>query len=449
MFGQLLLPELRELLQLDDKDGLREFLDALHPAASAEVLENVTPAEVWQVLANGSFEKQADVFGYFDPKLQMKLVENVERSHLSKLIETMAPDDRVDLLERMDPEHVDALLPLMAQAERNDIRRLLSYPDGSAGSIMTTDYASLPETITAAEAIEQLRRQAPDRETIYYVYILDDNRRLDGFITLRTLILARPNALLSDIMERDIFAVRVDDDQEIVAQKMAKYDFLAMPVMDGQNRLVGIITHDDVIDVLQEEADEDAYRAGAIQPLDDSYLATPLKSIIWKRGIWLVGLLATGFLSATVLKHVRPGAEQIEWMMVFLPLVLASGGNSGAQSATLVIRALNMESLTSAESRLLLIREVVMATTLGTVLMLEAFLLAVLLEHSSRAMVVGITVFFLVWVGSIAGAILPLIFKRLGMDPAMMSNPLIAALVDITGGVIYFNVATLIIVSVP
>lgn len=444
MFGQLLLPELREMLQLGDKGGLREFLDAVHPAASAEVLENVSPEEIWQVLANAPFERQAEVFGYFDPVLQMVLVESVDRPHLSKLIETMAPDDRVDLLERMDPDHVDALLPLMAQAERNDIRRLLSYPDGSAGAIMTTDYASLPETITVAEALEQLRRQAPDRETIYYVYILDENRRLDGFITLRTLILSRPNALLSDIMERDVFAVRVDDDQEKVAQEMAKYDFLAMPVVDHQNRLVGIITHDDVLDVMQEEADEDLYRAGAIQPLEDSYLATPLKSIIWKRGIWLVGLLATGFLSATVLKHVRPGAEQIEWMMVFLPLVLASGGNSGSQSATLVIRALNLETLTHLESRRLVLRELSMATALGAVLMCEAFVLAMFLEHSSRALVVGLTVFLLVWMGAVAGALLPLIFKRLGMDPAMMSNPLIAALVDISGGVIYFNIATLI-----
>ncbi len=445
MFGQLLLPELRELIQLNDQAGMREFLEALHPAASSEVLEHVAPPEAWTVLANAPFERQAEVFGYFHPSLQMTLVENVDRGHLSKLIETMAHDDRADLLERMDPEHVEALLPLMAQAERNDIRRLLSYPDGSAGSIMTTDYASLPENITVSEALEQLRRQAPDRETIYYVYILEDDRKLDGFITLRQLILAKPNALLADIMERDVFAVRVDDDQEKVAQEMAKFDFLAIPVVDNQNRLVGIITHDDVIDVLQEEATEDVYRAGGMSPLEDSYLDSPLKTIVWKRGVWLVGLLATGFVSATMLKHFRPNAEQIEWMMVFLPLVLASGGNSGSQSATLVIRAINMETLTRSESRRLLFREVFMATALGSVLMLEAFLLAMFLEHPSKAMVVGLTVFMLVWMGAVAGALLPLLFKRLGMDPAMMSNPLIAAIVDITGGVIYFSVARMII----
>ena len=312
MLGQLLQPELRELLQINDTAGLREFLDALHAATCAEVLDTVTPAEIWTVLASAPFEKQAEVFGYFEPKRQMQLVESVERVHLSKLIETMAPDDRVDLLKEMDPEHVDALLPLMAQAERNDIRRLLSYPQSSAGSIMTTDYASLPEHITVAEALDQLRRQAPDRETIYYIYILDDDRKLDGFVTLRTLILARPTAKLDDIMERDVFAVRVDDDQEKVAQVMAKYDFLAIPVTDNQNRLVGIITHDDVIDVLQEEATEDVYRAGAMSPLEDSYLATPLTQIVWKRGVWLVGLLATGFLSATALKHFRPNATEAE-----------------------------------------------------------------------------------------------------------------------------------------
>ncbi len=445
MLGQLLQPELRELLQINDTAGLREFLDALHPATCAEVLDTVTPSEIWSVLASAPFEKQAEIFGYFEPKRQMQLVESIERAHLSKLIETMAPDDRVDLLKEMDPEHVEALLPLMAQAERNDIRRLLSYPHGSAGSIMTTDYASLPEHITVAEALDQLRRQAPDRETIYYIYILDDDRKLDGFVTLRTLILARPNAKLDDIMERDVFAVRVDDDQEKVAQVMAKYDFLAIPVTDNQNRLVGIITHDDVIDVLQEEATEDVYRAGAMSPLEDSYLATPLTQIVWKRGVWLVGLLATGFLSATALKHFRPNATEAEWAVAFLPLVLASGGNSGSQSATLVIRALTLESLSRADCVRLLGRELLMATILGFALMIEAFLLAMFLEHPSKAMVVAMTVFMLVWMGSIAGTLLPLAFKKLGMDPAMMSNPLIAALVDISGGVIYYSVARIVL----
>lgn len=445
MLGQLLLPELRELMQLQDTAGLCEFLQALHPANSAEVLSHVTPAEVWQVLASAPLERQAEVFGYFEPARQMQLVENVDRAHLSKLIETMAPDDRVALLKEMDPDHVESLLPLMAQAERNDIRRLLSYPDGSAGSIMTTDYASLPEHITVAEALDQLRRQAPDRETIYYIYILDEDRKLDGFVTLRTLILARPNAKLDDIMERDVFAVRVDDDQEHVAQVMAKYDFLAIPVVDHQNRLVGIITHDDVMDVLQEEATEDVYRAGAVSPLEASYLATPLKQIIWGRGVWLVGLLATGFVSAAVLKHFRPGATEAEWAVAFLPLVLASGGNSGSQSATLVIRALTIETLSRADCIRLLGRELLMATMLGLALMLEAFLLAMFLEHPSKAMVVAVTVFLLVWMGSMAGSLLPLAFKRLGMDPAMMSNPLIAALVDITGGVIYYSVARVIV----
>ena len=296
-----------------------------------------------------------------------------------------------------------------------------------------------------AEALDQLRRQAPDRETIYYIYILDDDRKLDGFVTLRTLILARPTAKLDDIMERDVFAVRVDDDQEKVAQVMAKYDFLAIPVTDNQNRLVGIITHDDVIDVLQEEATEDVYRAGAMSPLEDSYLATPLTQIVWKRGVWLVGLLATGFLSATALKHFRPNATEAEWAVAFLPLVLASGGNSGSQSATLVIRALTLESLSRADCIRLLSRELLMATILGVALMIEAFLLAMFLEHPSKAMVVAMTVFMLVWMGSIAGTLLPLAFKKLGMDPAMMSNPLIAALVDISGGVIYYSVAKIVL----
>ena len=445
----LLLPDLRELLVADDTEAIAGFCEALHPAAVAEVLEGLEADESWRVLACCSSEQQAVIFSYFDLPDQLQLVETVPRESFSRLIEEMAPDDRVDLLERLDRERVENLLPMVAQAERRDIQRLLSFPDDSAGSIMTTEYASLPAEATVAEALEQLRQQAPDRETIYYVYVIDDGRRLRGFISLRDLILARPQTRVNEIMERDVISVRVDDDQEEVAQRLARYDFIAIPVVDAQNQLVGIVTHDDAMDVAQEEADEDAYRSGAVVPLQDDYLSTSLVTLAWKRGGWLVVLLFAAVLTALALQSMRqdPQAEDLKWMVLFIPLVLASGGNAGSQSATLVIRALAISQLERRESVKVLLRELVLAGLLGGGLAVLSFLAAMWFVEIDQAAVVGITVFLVVAMGTVTGAMLPLGFQKMGLDPALMSNPLIAAVVDVVGVIIYYNVARIVIVG--
>ena len=443
MYNQLLLPDLRVMLDEDDTQAMTEFCEALHPAVAAEVLEELETAETWRVLSNCSFLQQAEIFGFLSLPYQMELVEAVDREYLSRLIETMAPDDRVDLLERMDPEHVEALLPLIAQAERSDIRKLLSYPEDSAGSIMTTEYASLPDDITLGEAFERLRRQAPDRETIYYVYIVDEDRRLQGFTSLRELILAKPEKQLSEVMERDVIRVRVDDDQEFVAQELARYDFLAIPVVDNQNQLVGIVTHDDAMDVFQEEATEDVHRLGAIAPLEDSYLDTPIRTIAWKRGVWLLFLAVVALFTAEVLQHYESVTADNIWLILFLPLVLACGGNAGSQSATLIIRTLALGGLAERENLRMARRELLVGCLLGAGLALVGLIAAyVRFERSPmESVVVAGTVFLVVIIGTFSGAVLPLVCRRFGMDPAMMSTPLIAALIDVGGSLIYFAVA--------
>ncbi|MDA0832599.1 MAG: magnesium transporter [Planctomycetota bacterium] len=441
MYRSLLLPDLRVMLSENDEAGLSEFCDALHPAVSAEVLEELESREAWRVLTHCDVRRQAEIFEFLDHPQQMMLVDVVERKELSKLIEAMSADERVDVLSKMDPGHVENLLPLMAHAERTDIRKLLSYPENSAGSIMTTDYASLNEGIVASEALEQLRHQAPDSETIYYVYIVDEGRRLRGIISLRELILSKPGTPISNIMNRDVISVRVDDDQESVAHELARFDFIAIPVVDNQNRLVGIVTHDDVIDVLQEEAQEDAYRAGAVQPMQGSYLTLPVLTISWNRGIWLVALLGAALMTAAVLNHYQSVSTSFVWMISFLPLVLASGGNAGTQSATLIIRAIAVEDLDKSDLFRLMKREILTATILGTTLMLLAFFGSLMFLSWSEASVLALTVFLVVVLGSINGLVFPLIFRRLGMDPALMSNPLIASLSDLIGVFIYFNAA--------
>jgi magnesium transporter len=369
------------------------------------------------------------------------VVDVADRKRLSRLIEEMAPDDRVDVLEMLDEEKVESLLPLMAQAERADIRKLLSYPDGSAGSIMTTEYASLSEEITVSEALDELRIQAPDSETIYYIYMLDEGRRLDGIVSLRELIQAKRSATLSEIMHRDVISVRVDDDEEFVARELARYDFLAIPVVDNLHRLVGIVTLDDALDVLEEEATEDAQMQAAIQPLDESYMTTPFFVLAQKRGVWLVILLAAAFLTAWVMRGYEDLQRSYLWMAAFIPLVLASGGNAGSQSATLIIREMAITELDSRDKYFIVMRELRMALTLGGGLMALSFAVAACMVELPEAVVVAVTVLMMVVFGTTAGVILPLVFKRLGMDPALMSNPLIAALVDVLGVVIYFSTA--------
>lgn len=439
MFNSLLLPDLRVMLEEDDGPGLNEFCQALYPGVAAEVLEGLEPQDAWKVLSRCEPRRQAEIFQFLSLPFQVRLVESVDPRQITRLIEEMSPDDRVDLLERMDPEQVEALLPMLAQAERSDIRKLLSYPEDSAGSIMTTEYASLPADITVAEALQRLRLQAPSRETIYYIYVIDEDRHLQGFLSLRDLILARPSARLEEVMQRDVIAVRVDDDQEHVAREIARYDFIAIPVVDNQNRLVGIVTHDDAADVLLEEATEDQQRLAAVEPLEDGYLQTSVRILVWKRGMWLVILLGASFVTACVIQFfVEEGGSG--WMMMFLPLVLASGGNAGSQSATLVIRAIALRETDPRDARRICLRELLLGSLLGTGLALLSVVIACTFVALWQASVVGTTVFLVVTLGTVIGAMLPIWFKWLGVDPALMSNPLIAALVDVMGVIIYYNI---------
>jgi magnesium transporter len=441
MYGQLLLPEVQEMLQQQDCPGLREFCDALHPAVIAQVLENLTNEEIWQVLDNCGLHRRVEIVEFLALNRQVGLVRDMDKEHLSQLVREMSPDNCVDLLEKMDQGEVDSLLQMLAQSQRSDIRRLLSYPDDSAGSIMTTEYASLPEGISVGEALNQLRLQAPNSETIYYVYVVDTDRRLRGFITLRSLILAKTSAFVDAIMEKDVLSVRVTDDQEQVAQLMARYNFLAVPVVDQHHQLVGIITHDDVIDVLQEEATEDAQLLAGVQPMETGYLTTPLWTIAWKRGGWLLFLFCASFLSAHVLQSFQHLSKVYEWLALFVPLVIATGGNAASQTATLVIRTMALGELDRQSKYRLIQREFAIGLILGISLTLCGFILSLGLITPYQSLVVVGTVPLVVIAGTMIGAILPISLKSCGMDPALMSTPLIASLLDVFGIMLYFNVA--------
>ena len=464
-FKSLIQPDVRQMAQDRDRSGLTAFLNVTHPAVAASILEDLDDQEIWTVLDQGDINQRVEIFEYVALKRQEELVRQLDQRRLSELLEEMAPDDRVDLLSRMPAERVEELLRLIAQAERNDIRRLLSYDDDTAGSIMTTEYASLPANITVGEALQRLRQQAPDSETIYYIYILNENRRLQGLISLRELIVARDAALLSDIMQPDVIRMNASENREIVAQELARYNFIAMPIVDDDEQLVGIVTHDDAIDVVQEEATEDAHRQGAVEPLRDDYEDAPVITILWKRGIWLLLLSFVAIMTAGVLRLYEsatgsgglradqlPANENIATTLIilFLPLVMASGGNAGSQSATLFIRMFALQPTDAAVpgtefrvDRRLVMRELLIGLILGTCMAtLDAVVVSVFFGMDAwRCSVVATTVLFIVVLGTAAGTLLPIAFRRMGMDPAIMSNPLIAAIVDVMGVVIFYEVA--------
>ncbi len=427
------------MLAEGDTAGLREVAEELHPATVAEFTEGLDDAEVWRVFDAMPFERQAEIFPYYPMARQVELVKSGDRQHLGGLLEWMAADNRDDLLRELDPELVEEILPLVAKAERHDIRMLLSCPEGSAGSLMTTEYASLPADITAGEAIARLRSQAPDSESIYYIYVLDPERKLVGFVSLRDLILAKPTALVSDLMQRDVISVRVEEPSDKVVERLARFDFIAIPVVDDRNRLVGIVTHDDVLDAVRQDATDDAQRIGAVAPLGESYLDAAIVSMTWKRGVWLAILFATAALTAMVLAR-SPLTHA--WLIAFIPLVIASGGNSGNQSATLVITALSTGDCRLSDWRRILRREFTLGLLLGALLAVPGYLLALAYAPNPvQALVIPLTILAVVMLGTLVGSGLPLLFRSIGLDPALMSNPFVSAVVDIVGIVIYTGVS--------
>lgn len=445
MINTLLLPELREMLAADDRAGLEDFCTAMHPARAAEFMQGLTPAETWAVLQAAEPAERVEIFEYLDEARQVEILETAAPEETSQVIANMAPDDRVDLLKLVDPAAVERLLPLVPTEERRDINRLSLYPEGTAGSLMTTNVARLSESVTVGDALKEIALQTQNHETIYYIYVVDGENHLRGLITARQLLmhLGTPDKLVADLMQRDLVTVEATDDQEAVASKVADYNFMAIPVVDHEHHLVGIITHDDVIDVLREEAEEDAYRAGAIAPLEESYLSTPIHTLSWKRGMWLSALLAASFLTVFALKSFNKTLDAVGWLALFLPLIVSCGGNSGGQSATLVITALTSGDLTIKDWWRVLRRELSMGLLLGAWLGSIAYVGALLVVDEPTAgelLVIPITLLLVVTCSTIVGGALPLIFRRLGLDPALMSNPFVAGIIDITGILIYLTV---------
>jgi magnesium transporter len=442
----LFLPELREMLAEDRTDELREFCTALHPARTAEFMEGLDDEETWRVLQHAQPTLQAEVFQYFPVDRQIELIATQDEKQIAVLVTQLPADDAVDLLRKVPEDRVDAILALVPAPDRRDIRRLQTFPEGTAGAMMTTEVACLAETLTVRQALDELSRQAERLETIYYIYVVDTTNHLRGVVSGRLLISAigRPETTLADLMKTDVVSVKVHDDQEQVAQKVAFYNIMAIPVVDDANHMMGIITHDDVIDVVREEAAEDVQRIVAVKPLSDSYLRTPVLLLSWKRGFWLLILFFAALSTAFALRMYQSWLDTYDWLVLFIPLIISSGGNSGSQSSTMIISALVTKDVELSDWGLIVRREIIMGLILGGIMGAMGFLCALLLAPTANhALIIPITILCVVLCGTCLGSILPLIFKRMGLDPAMMSNQFVAGLSDLLGILIYVNVALL------
>lgn len=446
MINTLFLPELREMLAEANAQELREFCTALHPSRAAEFMEGLASDEVWSVLQHADTHQRAEIFSYFDYDRQVAMLQSEDERQVADLVTHIPADDAVDLLSELPDKRVEQILALVPAPDRRDIRRLQTFEEGTAGSIMTTEAACLDERLTVRQALETLSRQAERLETIYYIYVVDDTNHLRGVVSARTLVssFGKPDRTIADLMDTDILTVDAGDDQQEVARIVAKYDLLAIPVVDAQRHMLGIITHDDVMDVFMEEATEDVQRIAAVEPLEDSYMRTRILTLTWKRGMWLGILFFAGMLTALALRSYELEFQQFGWLVWFIPLVIGSGGNSGAQTSTLIIAGMATGDVRISNWARIVTREVATGALLGIFLATLSLAPALMLAPSVKAaLIVPLTIFLVVLCGTLSGSILPLVFQRLGWDPALMSNPFVAGLNDITGIMIYINIAVL------
>jgi magnesium transporter len=425
-----------------------EILRNFHPSDIAEALEEsgALPSRIIELLVAIGNHKAIEAFSQLSMETQEACLEAGNAKTMLRFVENMDSDDRVDLLKAVDDEVREDIMPLIAQAERNDIRRLWNYEEGTAGAVMTTEYAMLPRHLTVDVALERLRLQAPNKETIYYVYITDTQRQLIGILSLRDLITAKRRTNLDAVMETQVISVPHDMEVEEVAAVISKYDLLAVPVVDGDDRLLGIITVDDVIDIIEAESTEDFQRISAVVPFEEEYFKRPLPHLFWSRFIWLAVLLFTSLLSTTILEMNAAVLSRMVALAFFIPMVIGTCGNAGTQSATMVVRSMALGEIRPRDFGKVFGRELVMGLALGLALGLMAYFRVFLQDHDIMlGCIVSAALVVTLLAANLTGALMPLILKKINLDPALTAGPFIATVIDAVGLTIYFQTAILLL----
>ncbi len=451
------LPEIRELLEQRDFLTLRSVLEEWHPVEIAELIEHLEPHQQALIFRILPTTLAADVFEYLELDQQKALLETLAQREIASILNEMDPDDRTALLEELPGNVVQQLLNLLSPEEREIAQALLAYPEDSVGRLMTTDFLSVRAHWSVQEVLNYIRAHGKDSETLNILYVTDDNGKLIGELPIRKLLLADPQSYVFDIMNEHFPFLYATDPQEKAIEVFKEYDRVALPVIDTRGYLLGIVTVDDILDVVEEEDTEDIQKFGGMEALETSYTATPILEMVRKRGMWLVLLFIGEMFTATALGYFEHQISQAVILALFIPLLISSGGNSGSQTATLVIRAMALGELQLRDWKKVLRRELLTGLLLGTILGILGFIRAAFTaatddRYAPYWHLIGTTVLFaligiVLW-GTIVGSMLPFFLRRLGLDPATSSAPFVATLVDVTGIIIYFTVANLLLYGI-
>ena len=442
---KLVSSQLQILIEQNNLEGAKSLLVPVQPVDIAEAIEDLPESQ--QVIAFRLLPKTEaiDVYEYLDSTVQQALIEEFKRQEVLDIVDKMSPDDRAKLFDELPAAVVSRILAQLSPEERQATNLLLGYEEDTAGRIMTPEYISLKETLTVAQTLDKIRSQANASEVIYYLYVTDASRHLTGIVSLKDLVLTSPDKHLSEIMTRDVIYATTDMDQEEVARMIQRYDFLAVPVVDREQRLVGIVTVDDVIDILEREATEDIYALGAVQSDGDNYFQINLFTVARKRVTWLLVLLLTNTVTGSIIGAQEDLLQQLAVLAAFIPLLTGSGGNIGTQSSTVVIRGLNTDEIKDLGTGKVIFREALAGLLLGLILGTFATIWAYFLPQTNRSFLVsfcvGLSLVVISVLASVSGSSLPFVFRSLGLDPALMSAPFITTAVDVLGVLIYFNIA--------
>jgi len=436
--------QLEELLIAGNYDTAKLVLEPSQPVDIAEAIGSLP--QILQALAFRLLKKNEaiEVYEYLDPIVQQTLLDRLRSGEVLEIVEKMSPDDRVQLFDELPAKVVRKFLSALSPGERKVTAELLGYKPETAGRLMTTEFIDLKEMQTAEEALSLVRKRAPFTETIYSLYVTDRERHLTGILSLRDLVTAEPSKQIGEVMTRDVVNTTTDTNQEEVARAIQRYDFLALPVVDKENRLVGIVTVDDLIDVIEQEATRDIYAAGAVQPGDeDDYFQSSLFTIVRRRIVWLLILVLANGITTKVIAMNDQILSQVVILAAFIPLLIGTGGNVGAQSSTVVIRGLSTQKIKSLGALKAILKETITGALLGVLMLFVVIPFAWWQGNGPLiGFAVGISLISITTLAATAGALLPLLFDRMGLDPALMSSPFITTVTDIAGVFIYLNTAT-------
>lgn len=453
----LLVPDLLALLE-ESPASVAVETEEMHPRDLADVVEAMPEERVAALFTALPPERAADVMEYLDEDLRTQVLERMTAREAATIVVEMTPDDRADVLEELAEETAEEILLAIPPAERLITERLLSYEPESAGGLMTTDFLAVPANVTVDDALLRVRALARDgrQEAMYAIYVTDPSGRLSGVMSLRELLAAPEGTLVSDVAWEEVVSVEANADRADVARLTAEYDMVAVPVVDDDRHLVGVVTVDDVIDAIEEEQTEDVQKLGGMEALEEPYMDVGLMELVRKRVGWLCVLFLGSLLTATVIGRFEDALDRAVVLSLFIPLIISSGGNSGSQATSLIIRAMALEEVRLSDWWRVARRELASGLALGGVLGVLGFLRIVLWHHMGWSpepyeypvrlgLTIGGSLLGVVTFGSMAGSMLPFVLRRLGLDPASASAPFVATLVDVTGLMIYFGIALVLL----